>query len=136
MKHISAIIFSLFGLALIASLSSCQPTFQYDVLVENKTDEILRIAFKTSADRQGPIEDVLLLKPSEIRRIISTTNLDTKDDKLGTNADHCKLVAEYVSASKSDGTKSKKSWCDKDIRFEKVDVQQAEFTLVYTNDDF
>lgn len=120
----------------LLSFSSCSPTFQYDVLVENRTNEVLSIAYKSDSDRRGTVEDVLLLNPQERKRIISTKNLETKGAELATSTEHCELVAEYVTASKLDGRTSTTSWCADNIRFEKVDIQQGEFTVIYTDNDF
>ncbi len=136
MKHNLPKLNTLAGLLFIGLLSACSPSLQYDVLVENQTSEVLNIIYKTEVDRRGAIQEVIPLKPKEQKRIISSVDLKTKDGSLSTSADHCNLLAEFVEAVRIDGTKSSIKWCDPGIRFEKVDIQQGEFTIIYTEADF
>jgi len=128
----------LMAVVAISSLtfSACTPTFQYDVIVENKTEAPLQITFKTETDKRGLVQEVVLLNANQRQRIISTKNIKTGDGKMASNAEHCNLVAEYLIARKLDGRESKKKWCGDDVRFEKVDIQQAEFTMVFEPSDF
>jgi len=124
------------GLLCVLTFASCTPTFQYDVIVENKTNAPLQISFKSETDKRGAIQEVILLNAKERKRIISTRDIFIDDGSKSSSATHCKDVAEYFVATKLNGQKSKKAWCGKGIRFEKVDIQQGEFTIIYTPDDF
>lgn len=118
------------------TFGACTPTYQYDVIVENQTEAPLQITYKTETDKRGLVQEVVLLKANERKRIISTKNINTSDGKLGSSAEHCNLVAEHLVAKKLDGSESKKKWCSEDVKFEKVDIQQAEFTMVFGPTDF
>lgn len=124
------------GLFLLLFLSSCECTYQYGVYVMNDTREEIVIKYQTDVDIDGPKEEALILGPGEQKRIIYTENLDTDDGCGGTRPDHCKMVAEYIQAFLRDTIPSTINWCDPSIKFEKTDIQQAEFTIVYTEEDF
>ena len=119
---------SFFILLSIFLLSSCEASFQYDVY--------LNVAFKSQATKRGPTEETITIPPGETQRIISAIDISPKVNKMGTSAKHCKHVADYVTAYLQNDTPSKIKWCDKEISFARTDIQQAEFTITYTNDDF
>lgn len=124
-----------------ALFTSCECTYQYNVNVKNNTGETINVAYKSTTDRRGPVDDVVSVKPGEFKQLIISKDLNTGDGcKAGTQAKHCGMVAEYVNAFMIDANNnkipSKIKWCDPNIQFEKVDIQQAEFTINYTKDDF
>ena len=115
---------------------SCDSDYQYGVWVKNSTNEDLTLAYKTSTDERGEVEEQITLKAGENKRIIWTTNLDFGEGRTGTLATHCSRVAEYVRATKSDGTPSNVEWCSDKVRFEKTDLGQAEFMIEYKPENF
>lgn len=117
-------------------LTACNCTYQYEVYVENNTDEPLKIAFKTTADRAGALETVRVLEANQRQRIISSIDIPVDNNCMGTSAEHCQYVAEYVRAFKNDTIPSTLNWCSEKIVFEKMDIQQGQFTIRYTASDF
>lgn len=126
----------LFSLLLSLGFMSCDSKYQYGVWAKNSTNEDLILAYKTTTDERGTVEEEITLKAGENKRIIWTTNLDFGEGWTGTLAEHCGSVAEYVRAKKSDGTPSNIEWCTNDVRFEKTDIGQAEFMIEYKPENF
>lgn len=127
----------LFTLLIISiAFISCDCTYQYGVFVKNSTDENIKITYKSLSGEKAGFETETILKAGELKQIISTYDLETGEGCEGCKETHCALVAEYVNAEIRDGIPSTKKWCSDNIKFEKTDIQQAEFTLEYTLDDF
>jgi len=124
----------MFGLLILLSFSACDGTVQYNVFVKNNTDQEIKVIFKSPTDHQNKEEQTVEIKPQELKQIIRTEDIDPAD-KSSTTASHCTYVADYVNAFKQN-SQSKIKWCDQKIKFEKTDIQQAEFTIEYTDSDF
>ena len=124
----------LFFLFLVTlGISSCNCSYSYGVYVENATGEKLTIAFKTV---QSNSEEKVILSPGEKKYIIENVAFQPKGDCTGTAAEHCKFIAEYVHGFLRDTIQSDIKWCDQTITFEKTDIQEGEFIIKYTTDDF
>lgn len=125
------------GLSLIL-LSACNSTYQYGVYVRNSTGEELKLAYKSSTDTKGIIEEEITLKDGEFRRIIWTKDLTVAEaeDTGRTTHQHSHLVADYVNGFIKDNIPSKIKWNDENIKFMRTDIGQAEFVITYTADDF
>ena len=124
-------------LALVSTaLISCDCTYQYGVFVKNSTGENIKITYKSLSGEKAGFESEIVLKDGEQKQIISSYDLETGEGCTGCKEAHCKLVAEYVNAEIRDGIPSTIKWCDKNIQFDKTDIQQAEFTIEYTLEDF
>ncbi len=124
-----------FLLATLCIFVSCDSTVQYDVYVENQTTKPIRIEYKTIHDKKGEITEKVILPNGKIERIISTKNIEPIDGNTWTTAEHCNLVAEYIKGF-SENTPSTLEWCSEKVQFQKVDIGQAEFKVVYTEADF
>ncbi|NNC85973.1 MAG: hypothetical protein HKN75_07820 [Bacteroidia bacterium] len=116
--------------------SSCDCTYQYGVNVINSTGEDLTINYKSLSGEKAGFDSKLLLKDGERKQIISTYDLETAEGCTGCKENHCTMVAEYVTAYIKDSIPSNINWCDKNIQFDKTDIQQAEFTIDYKLSDF
>ncbi len=117
-------------------LSSCECTYQYGVYIKNSTGTDLKVAYKSTNDVNGTVEEEIILQDGELKRIIWTADIDTGEGCSGSSPTHCSYVAEYVNAYINETTPSTIQWCDQAITFSKTDIQQAEFTIEYTIDDF
>ena len=126
-----------FGLFLIL-LSSCNSTYQYGVYVKNETGEDLKVAYKSSTDVKGIVEETVTLRDGEGKMLIWTKDLTIPEaeDTGRTTAEHRHLVAEYVNAFIKDDIPSKIKWNSEGVRFERTDIGQAEFMITYTAEDF
>lgn len=122
-----------FLILLTLGLSSCDCTYSYGVYVENATGEDLEVAFKTAT---SDVEEKITLSNGEKKFIIENLEYHPKGDCTGTTSAHCKFVADYVHGFIRDTVQSKIEWCDEKIIFEKMDIQEAEFLIKYTADDF
>lgn len=121
--------------SLIACLfSACDSTHQYDVYVKNATAESIKIVFKSNTDKSNTEEQELLLPPGDYRRIISTQNIDIKENKAESKA-ACQQVAEYVKAFQNEQP-STLQWCDDAIQYSWVDIGQGELLIEYTANHF
>ncbi len=127
----------IFGLCLIL-LSSCNSTYQYGVYVKNETGEDLKVAYKSSTDVKGVVEETVTLRDGEGKMVIWTKDLTVSDaeDTGRTTATHSHLVADYVNAFIKDDIPSKIKWNGEGVRFERTDIGQAEFMITYTAKDF
>ena len=127
----------IFGL-LLASLSSCDSTYQYGVYVKNETGEDLKVAYKSSTDVKGFVEEAITLKDGEGKMVIWTKDLTVPEaeDTGRTTATHSHLVADYVNGFIKDDIPSKIKWNGEGVRFERTDIGQAEFMITYTPEDF
>gem|GEM_PF-1005787 len=125
-----------FSLSLIL-LSSCNSTYQYGVYVKNETGEDLKVAYKSSTDVKGIVEEAVTLRDGEGKMVIWTKDLKVSEaeDTGRTTAEHSHLVADYVNAFKDD-IPSKIKWNGEGVRFERTDIGQAEFMITYTAEDF
>ena len=121
---------------LCIAFASCDCTYQYGVFVKNSTGEDIKVTYLSLSGEKAGFETESFLKAGELKQIISTYDLETGNGCEGCKETHCTLVAEYVNAEIRDGIPSTKKWCSENIKFEKTDVQQAEFTIEYTLDDF
>ena len=126
-----------FGLCLIF-LSSCDSTYQYGVYIKNETGEDLKVAYKSSTDAKGVIEEITTLRNGEGKMVIWTKDLTVSEaeDTGRTTATHSHLVADYVNAYIKDSIPSKIKWGGEGVRFERTDIGQAEFMITYTDKDF
>ena len=131
MKCLKPLLFLVFSV-----FAACNCTYQYDVYVINETDSTLKVVYKSIVDRKGVVEDVTTISPGKQERIINSIDIDVDNNCAGTSALHCNYVAEYVHVFKNDTLQGKIQWCDKEVVFQKVDIQQGEFLMRYTNDDF
>ncbi len=125
----------IFSIITILAFFSCDCTYQYGVYVRNETGEDLKIAYKTNVDQRGEVEETIILPKGKNKFIINSTDLNTGKGCPGAKATDCKLVADYVTAYLGD-KKSKIEWCSDAVQFDKTDIQQAEFTIVYQLEDF
>ena len=123
-------------LLISGTLISCDCTYQYGVFVKNSTGEDINITYKSLSGEKAGFETETVVKTGELKHIISTYDLETGEGCEGCKETHCNLVAEYVNAEIRDGILSTKKWCSDNIKFEKTDIQQAEFTIEYTLEDF
>ncbi len=123
-------------ISILFALSSCDSSNQYDIHVANKTENDLRISYKSMKDRRGPIEETIVLKKNESRVIISTTNIESAQFNNGPTSAQCYQAAEYVQAYMHDTIPSSIKWCSDPIKFQIVDIGQAEFLIDYTSEDF
>ena len=122
----------LFGLVIWAiMLVSCSSTYQYDVYVKNQTAHEIKLSFKTLTDKRGKVEETINLGPGVMKKIISTINIPADGSLINGSADHCSSVAEYIRAEGST-----LEWCDPQIQFQTVDIQQGEFTVIYKPEHF
>jgi len=127
----------IFGLCLIF-LSSCDSTYQYGVYVKNETGEDLKVAYKSSTDVKGIVEETVTLRDGEGSMLIWTKDLTVSEteDTGRTTAEHRHLVADYVNGFIKDSIPSKIKWDGEGVRFERTDIGQAEFMITYTAEDF
>lgn len=127
----------IFGLCLMF-LISCNSTYQYGVYVKNETGEDLKVAYKSSTDVKGMVEETVTLKDGEGKMVIWTKDLRVSEaeDTGRTTAEHRHLVADYVDAFIKDDIPSKIKWNGEGVRFERTDIGQAEFMITYTAEDF
>jgi len=125
------------GLSLIL-LSSCDSTYQYGVYVKNETGEDLKVAYKSTTDVKGIVEETVTLRDGEGKIVIWTKDLTVSEaeDTGRTSATHSHLVADYVNAFIKDSIPSKIKWNGEGVRFERTDIGQAEFMITYTAKDF
>lgn len=124
----------LIGLVLLV-LCGCSNSFQYDVYVKNSTGSEITIDFKSINDKQGVIENSLVLKDGEYKRIISTNNITWDEERVMATPKQCDQVAEYVTA-KMGGVESNLKWCDENIQFSHEDIGQGSFTIEYSKSNF
>ena len=124
------------SLLLSLFIYSCSGTFQYCVNVKNDTEEQITIRYQSYKDIQGNVEKTLVLQPGELKQIICTIDIDPEDNSPKTSPTHCRLVAEYVDAFIRDSILSTLKWCDEGVAFSRTDIEQAEFTINYTMEDF
>ena len=117
---------------LAALCSACDSTWQYGVYVKNDTGEDMKIAFKSDVDREGPVEKTIVLKDGQSQLIINTIDLPVE----GTWKDNKALIADYVKAYIRDTIPSKIQWTDQKVQAEVMDIQQAEYSIHYTINDF
>ena len=127
----------IFALCLIF-LISCDSTYQYGVYVKNETGEDLKVAYKSSTDVKGVVEETVTLRDGEGKMVIWTEDLTVPEaeDTGRTTATHSHLVADYVNAFIKDDVPSKIKWNGEGVRFERTDIGQAEFMITYTPSDF
>jgi len=127
----------LFGFFFLSLFTACNPTFQYDVYVQNATEEEIRVDFDTKFLQNGEKEGSIYLAKGEQKRIISTPDFSVKGN-WRTTANHCSHVAKYVNAYRKDKKESKVLWCRNSpaIKFAVVDIGQGEFTIEYKSSDF
>ncbi len=126
----------LFLILVLLLLASCSQSHQYDVYVKNDTDDNITLSYKSDKDKNGVIENTIVLSPDERKKIISTINFESDPPTSNTTADDCSIVAEYVRATNGSGRNSKLKWCSDQVEFQVVDIGQGEFTLRYTDADF
>lgn len=122
-------------LAIFFTLVSCDCTYQYDVLVRNETGSSIEVKYKTKMDVRGEVEETVTLKSGEQKRIISTKDIDAGQGCTGIEKTHYELVAEYIKAFKNN-EESKKEWSAEEVKLENVDIQQGEFIMTYTENDW
>lgn len=125
----------LFSTLIIIGFLSCECSYQYTVYVRNNTGEELQVAYKTTNDIRGEVEETVTVPPGAFESIIVSVDLFDPEGCTGTKPEHCKMVAEYVNAT-LDSKPSKIEWCDEKINFIKSDIQQGEFEIIYTMEDF
>ena len=130
LKHISLLILIITGLA------SCDQTYSYSVYVENATGEDLEVAFKSVTDERGNIEEKVNIPNGEKKLIIKNATVASEGDDLGTSSKHCKFVAEYVMGTIQDSISSNIEWCSDKVVFQKTDIEEGEFLIKYTTEDF
>jgi len=121
--------------AILITLASCDCTYQYDVLVKNDTGEPIEIKYKTLNDIRGEVEETITVNSGELKKIISTKDIDAGLGCNGISKEHCPMVAEYVKAYKGE-IESEKQWKASDVKLANVDIQQGEFILTYTQSDW
>lgn len=122
-------------ITLLFAITSCDCTYQYNVMVKNETGELIQIKYKTSQDIRGEIEETITVENGELKKIITSKDIDFGEGCTGVSAEHCQIIVEYVRAYKGD-VESKKSWCGESVKLENVDVQQGEFILTYKTTDW
>ncbi len=118
--------------------SSCNSTYQYGVYVKNETGEDMKLAYKSSADVKGIVEETVTLRDGEGKMLIWTKDLTVSEaeDVGRTTAGHSHLVADYVNGFIKDDIPSKIKWNGEGVKFMRTDIGQAEFVITYTPEDF
>ncbi len=112
-------------------MTGCTCSYQYAVYVKNDTEGRLQIHFKSKVDAEGLKEESILLNPGEYKRLLYSKEIHVNNSCQGTSREHCHLLFNYLSATNEKGDSASLSLCDSSVKFEKVDIQQAEFTLEY-----
>jgi len=116
------------------SLFSCDMDTSYTVYVRNSTGEDLTIAYKTSTDLRGPVEETITLNDGAAETIIRTGNLEKREGEI--LPPPCEFVADYMKFTIRGNIESKLKWCDPSIKLETVDIGQDEFMMDFKLSDF
>lgn len=127
-----------FAISVLVFMASCQCSYQYNVLVNNNTGEPIKVKYKTLNAVSGTMEKEIVI-PAEAWRfeVIRSKDISYNDGEcVGLQAAHAAEVAEYFDATIRDTIPSKIAWNSDQIKFEKADIQQGEFTITYELKDF
>ena len=122
-----------FLISLSLGISSCECSYSYGIYVENATGEDLEVVFKSSS---SDVEERISFSKGEKKYILQHVEHAPEGDCTGAIAEHCEFVAEYVQGIIRDSIQSKTKWCDPKISFEKTDIQEGEFLIKFTEEDF
>lgn len=121
---------------LAIGFSACDGNYQYDVRVVNETGSDLKLVYKTTVnDTRGTVEETITIPNGDTKVIIKTVDIDLSKNKDEQSSNNCKLVAEYINAFMGDKPSTIK-WCSEAIKYEMVDIGQAQFLIKYTANDF
>ena len=123
-------------LILFLLLCSCSNSNQYDVYVRNQTGEPLTISYKTRVDKEGPIENTIVIQADRTERIVSSIELNKGSSSATVNRKQCIEVLEYLHATIRDTKRADDKWCSEEVMFQHVDIGQGEFTVTYELSDF
>lgn len=115
---------------------SCDRKDSYTVWVKNSTGEDLTIAYKSTNDLRGVVEETITLKDGAAETIIRTGNFEVAQGNVGDAPKACEFVAEYFNVSIRGNIQSKVKWCDPSIKMETVDIGEVEFMMEYKLSDF
>ena len=117
---------------LIATLSSCDSSYQIDVYVQNKTADTIAVSYKKSDDGKVRFK----IAPGEQRVIISSGNIPFDGENLPVAKDFCNNFTYPIECNIGNNLTSMINCCAEDVIFELTDVGQAEYIIPITSNLF
>lgn len=114
----------------LLSLTACNSTTQFDVIIQNKTTRSLKVIAKTNQSS----EQSMAVPAGKNQLIISSPNIPNEQiDKVN---NPCVLVAESIQVFDEKGNPSNIKWCDKNIAAIPTDIGQTEYVITVDEDSF
>lgn len=127
----------LFLAAIVIMFNACDSNYAYSVYVQNKTGEDLTIKYKAKMSAtEAMIEKTIILAANESKTIIPPVEIEAAYGDPSDGIAHCNLIAEYITAYNEANQASSLKWCSDKVKYNISDIQEGEFTMTYTADDF